>query len=95
MALSTILVLLVPVISAIFFSATLCDMLEFVRKEREAEKTAEEALETHKTAIVPVYKPLLVVRRGRLRYLAWVAGYLYFHKGKQVNLFGEPAHEAD
>lgn len=95
MALSTILVLLVPVISAIFFSAALCDMLEFARKERAAEKKAEEAQETHKTAIVPVYKPLLAVRHGRLRYLAWVVGYRYFYNGKQVNILGEPAHEAD
>ena len=83
------LILLAPVISAIFFSATVCDLLEFTRKEREASKLAEQALENQKTAIIPIYKPLLVVRRGRLRYLAWVAGYRYFHKGKQVNLFGE------
>lgn len=84
-----ILVLLAPVLSAIFFSATVCDLLEFTRKEREANQRADEAMENDKTAIVPVYKPLLVVRHGRLRYLAWVVGYRYFYKGKQVNHLGE------
>lgn len=89
MTLVIILVLLTPVIAAIFFSATACDMADFTRKELEASKLEEQALENQKTAIIPIYKPLLVVRHGRLRYLAWVVGYRYFHKGKQVNLFGE------
>ena len=51
------LILLAPVISAIFFSATLCDLLEFTRKEREASRLAEQALENQKTAIIPNTNP--------------------------------------
>lgn len=84
--------ILSPIVAAIFSCRLISDLGEFARQQREAKALAEQAISEGKTAIIPVYRPspFLVFRHGRLRYVAWVDRYRYFYNGKEVNLHGEP-----